>query len=75
MSYFHSDETRKSSVPNAEVFYANKGDLNSMDYDDEGDSPAGYYYWFCFPGCIPDGDAMGPYNSTHEAIKACRDDA
>jgi hypothetical protein len=24
---------------------------------------AGWYWWACFPGCMPDGDPMGPFES------------
>ena len=27
----------------------------------------GYYWWWCFPGCIPDGDLNGPYSSIEDA--------
>lgn len=40
---------------------------------DEGataDGLAGYYYWFCEPGCLPDGEAIGPYANHHEACAA-----
>lgn len=52
-------------------------------YDDMGDEEesnartieaeglAGFYYWYSSPGCLPEGDAMGPFPS----IEACYDDA
>ena len=30
--------------------------------------PAGYFWQSCFPGCIPDGDAIGPFDSETAAI-------
>ena len=30
------------------------------------DSP-GWYWWPCFPGCLPDGDATGPFSSSIRA--------
>ena len=27
----------------------------------------GYYWWCCFPGCIPEGDLNGPYSSIEDA--------
>jgi len=35
----------------------------------------GWFYWYCFPGCMPDSDAMGPYATRQEALKAAQDDA
>lgn len=30
----------------------------------------GWFYWYCFPGCLPDSDAFGPYATRQEAIDA-----
>jgi hypothetical protein len=35
---------------------------------------AGWYYWYCFPGCMPDSDPFGPFESEQAAIDAMRDD-
>ena len=32
------------------------------------DTKAAWYYWFCFPGCLPDGDPVGPFASQEEAL-------
>lgn len=37
---------------------------------DEGIMPSGFYYWFCQPGCLPDGEPMGPYKTREAAINA-----
>ena len=29
---------------------------------------AGWYWWACFPGCLPDGDPTGPFATEEEAI-------
>ena len=29
----------------------------------------GWYWWACFPGCMPDGDPSGPFENEQEAIK------
>ena len=28
----------------------------------------GWYWWACFPGCLPDGDAVGPFETEREAV-------
>jgi hypothetical protein len=28
----------------------------------------GWYWWSCFPGCLPDSDAIGPFDTKAEAI-------
>jgi hypothetical protein len=30
---------------------------------------AGWYWWACFPGCLPDGDPMGPFTSPTRAAE------
>lgn len=30
-------------------------------------APPGYYWWSCSPGCLPDGDPNGPFDSAEEA--------
>ena len=32
----------------------------------------GWYYDFCFPGCLPYGESEGPFASYHEALTAAR---
>lgn len=33
----------------------------------------GWFFWFCFPGCMPESDASGPYETQGEALQAARD--
>lgn len=35
----------------------------------------GWFYWYCFPGCLPDSEAMGPYESFDAANQAATEDA
>ena len=69
----YSDPRRESdpfALPNVEVFYATDGELQSSDMDaEDGETlPAGWYWWACFPGCMPDGDPSGPFESEAEAL-------
>lgn len=47
---------------------------NGVEWDDaesvklESEALAGYYYWCCFPGCLPEGDAIGPFKTYNEAL-------
>ena len=54
-----------------EVFHADKADVGiwNKEINEEVDSPyeAGWYWWACFPGCLPDGDAMGHFATSKEA--------
>ena len=33
----------------------------------------GFYYWHVFPGCLPDSDPYGPFETEQEAIDDCRE--
>lgn len=35
-------------------------------------SEVGWYYWFCLPGCLPDGEAIGPFATEEEALEHAR---
>lgn len=49
-----------------EVFCPTKGDLKDMGLDPRDE---GWYWWACFPGCLPDSDPHGPFNTEREAIE------
>lgn len=65
-AYFDPDrEADPHALPDCEVFYV--GDAELID-DDGTPRPAGWYWWACFPGCVPDGDACGPFDTEAEAL-------
>lgn len=33
----------------------------------------GFWYWACFPGCLPDSDAIGPFASYDAALADARE--
>jgi hypothetical protein len=37
------------------------------------DTPAGWYYWPCFPGCLPDGEPTGPFDTEEAALADARE--
>jgi hypothetical protein len=70
MMRVYSDPTRENetyALPDVEVWY--QGDAKQ---DSDCDGP-GWYYWFCFPGCLPDSDPFGPYDTQAAAIAAMRE--
>jgi hypothetical protein len=83
-------EAETYSLPDCETFFLHSGPRRFydrsyvMDYcttDPEhgpeacDDCPEpGWYYQFCFPGCLPESDPVGPYKTEAEAIEACRDE-
>ena len=40
-------------------------ELNKL--DGENQWRIGWYWWACFPGCLPDSDAIGPFPTDQEA--------
>lgn len=54
------------------VFFVPLADQTSdtVFWNDEDNEPRGegWFGWFCFPGCMPDSDAFGPYSSEEEAV-------
>jgi hypothetical protein len=72
MSYYYSDPGREGepgALPNIEVFYRDETPSGI----DEVQMEPGWYWWACFPGCMPDGDPYGPYGSEEEALADARD--
>ena len=62
-------ENDKYALPDIEVFYQNEW-LN----DDGTMTEQGFYYWYCFPGCLPDSEPIGPFDTEQEAIDDARED-
>ena len=64
-------EDDQYALPDAEVFYDDADIVHghARNFDSEG-SPveAGWYWWICFPGCLPNSDPMGPFTTEQEAI-------
>lgn len=69
MAQAYSDPSRESAphaLPDIEVFYwaAPMWELIN---------PPGWYWWPCFPGCLPDSDPIGPFDTEAEALADARD--
>lgn len=72
---FHSEDG--SPYGSFEVFWHNGGPLTEgmprdpedWDSDDsEQNEPAGWYWYACFPGCLPDSDPSGPFATSTQAM-------
>ena len=81
MAQHYSDRNRETdphALPNVETFYLTDREMRS---DDEHASAepeyyvSGWYYWFCFPGCLPDSDPIGPFETEADALADARSDA
>ncbi len=86
---FYTDPTREhepTSLPNAETFEVRfhdvQGDMREWAKEqmanDDSLLPAdlyGYYWHSCFPGCLPDGEPNGPFDTEALAIADAQADA
>ena len=62
--YFQFEDSEGNKWGSFEVFYANS---SSRDY------ATGFYWHACQPGCMPDGEALGPFESAEEAYNDAMD--
>ena len=78
MPRFYSDPERENdsyALPDCEVFYRTAAENKAYGWTDDDGKPyeTGWYYWFCFPGCMPDSDPIGPFATKQKAIDDARD--
>lgn len=64
-------EADTHALPDLEVFY-------STDECSHGEAECacmepGWYWWPCFPGCLPDSDPVGPFTTEAEALADAQD--
>ena len=84
MSQFYTDPKRETdpyALPDGEVFKMTRNEMTlygkeSCWYNDDDKEwlESGWYYWHCLPGCLPDGEPIGPFGSKSQAIRDARDD-
>ena len=79
MGQHYSDPSRENDVhalPNIETFQVKDGKYNAFPIeDDEGAILEDGWYWqACFPGCLPDGEPMGPFATEAEAVADAQSD-
>jgi hypothetical protein len=71
---FYFDKKRENdphALPDGEVFFADAGELGE---DEEGEpNEAGWYWWACFPGYLPNSLPMGPFRTRKAALENARE--
>jgi hypothetical protein len=76
MSQHYSDAKRESdphALPDVETFYHDPTDPDRVgNGDPEDELEEGWYWWACFPGCLPDSDPVGPFATEDEALQDAR---
>lgn len=67
MSYHRFTDHNGAEFGSFEVYRVRRADRWR---DDDGRlARCGFYWQACFPGCLPDGDPMGPFRSEAAAIR------
>lgn len=67
-----SKEHDEHSLLDLEIFYS---DSDPPIYDDEEWEQVlspGFYWWVCLPGCLPDSEPTGPFETEAEALADAR---
>ena len=70
----YSDPARESdshALPNIEVFHLSHEEACEASGDwvaEDNASLEGWYWWSCFPGCLPDSERFGPFATEAEAL-------
>ncbi|MFA5752743.1 MAG: hypothetical protein WC910_06730 [Bacteroidales bacterium] len=70
--FIYSDIERENdphALPDIEIFH-------NPDYyplTDEEPYAVGWYWWYCTPGYMPDGEPSGPFDTEEEAIADARE--
>ena len=80
MSQAYSNPKRANephALPNVEIFYISPAQASNRcsQYDDgtsDDCSSPGWYWWSCFPGCLPDSDPFGPFETKALALADAR---
>lgn len=84
MSYYSfKDEETGKEHGSFEVFFQTEAECTiftkhwreegNRDPEEEFPYTEGWYWWSCFPGCIPDSDAYGPFATEEEAVKGANE--
>ena len=69
MSYHQFTNDQGEQYGSFEVFWT----VEQHNIIGEEIAPAGWYWYACFPGCMPDGEPSGPFPNEQEAIKDATD--
>lgn len=86
MTQAYSNPARKDdpyALPNIEIWYETWKDCHSPACIEDNDNSAdeictcesGWYYWYCLPGCLPDSDPIGPFESYDAALADAQADS
>lgn len=64
MSYYQFRSDEGESYGSCEIFFT----CGSFNQEAEDSHEPGWYWQACFPGCLPDGEPCGPFQTEEEAM-------
>jgi hypothetical protein len=64
-----SREADPHALPDIEVFHMT---AQEAAWNTAAGTAAGWYWWSCLPGCLPDCDPVGPFDTEAEALADAR---
>lgn len=63
------------ALPDVEYFWMSGRDAAASGVEVPSHWTGGWFWWPCFPGCLPDGDPSGPFATEQECIDDFTDDS
>lgn len=75
MAQHYLDPQRESdphALPDIETFRVKDG-FPRVSGEDGECLADGWYWWSCFPGCLPDSDPVGPFDTETDALADARE--
>ena len=58
--------THRPETGPIEVFWSDESEPGLFGKTDD---QRGWFWWSCYPGCLPDSDPVGPFESSREAYE------
>lgn len=74
MSYHRFSNDATASYGSFETFHIDGPIIDDVKDPEGWPSEPGWYWWACYPGCLPDGDPMGPFETEQAAIDNANDE-
>ena len=68
MSFYEFEGEHYTGHGSLETFHSARTGPDSGHWVSGETVEPGWYWWPCFPGCLPDGDAVGPFQTERDAV-------
>lgn len=69
MSFYEFEGEHYTGYGSLETFHSARTGPDSGHWVSGETVEPGWYWWPCFPGCLPDGDAVGPFQTERDAVE------